>query len=98
MVQKKQLSMNRKSQEQKIAVQIRNSVDDLESNKQKVETAKVARQLAEVQLDAETIGDKNCHAPKLTVAAIKMRPSQRYLLLYQRPLDIPTLLLSRIFF
>lgn len=52
-VQKKQLLMNRKSQEQKIAVQIRNAVDDLESNKQKVETAKVARQLAEAQLDAE---------------------------------------------
>ncbi len=53
-VQKKQLLMNRKNQEQKIAVQIRNAVEDLENNKQKVETAKVARQLAEVQLDAET--------------------------------------------
>ena len=52
-VQKSQLLMNRKSQEQKIAVQIRNAVDDLESNKQKVEAAKVARQLAEAQLDAE---------------------------------------------
>jgi outer membrane protein TolC len=53
-VQKKQLLMNRKNQEQKIAVQIRNAVDDLESDRQMVETAKVARQLAEVQLDAET--------------------------------------------
>ncbi len=53
-VQKRQLEMNRKNQEQKIAVQIRNAVDDLENNKQKVETAKVARQLAEIQLDAET--------------------------------------------
>lgn len=52
-VQKKQLLMNRKSQEQKIAVQIRNAYDDLKSNQQKVEAAKVARQLTEVQLDAE---------------------------------------------
>jgi outer membrane protein len=53
-VQKTQLLMNRRNEEQKIAVQIRNAFDDLENNKQKVETAKVARQLAEVQLDAET--------------------------------------------
>ncbi len=53
-VQKKQLLMNRKNEEQKIAVQIRNAVDDLQNNKQRVETARVARQLAEVQLDAET--------------------------------------------
>ena len=53
-VQKSQLLMNRKNQEQKIAVQIRNAIDDLESNKQKVEATGVARQLAEAQLDAET--------------------------------------------
>jgi outer membrane protein TolC len=53
-VQKRQLAMNVKNTEQKIALQIRNSMEDLESNKQKVETARVARQLAEVQLDAET--------------------------------------------
>ncbi len=53
-VQKKQLLMNRNNQEQKIAVQIRNAFDDMESNKQKVKTAVVARQLAEIQLDAET--------------------------------------------
>ncbi len=52
-VQKQQLSMNRKNQEQKIAVQIRNAFDDLEGNKQKVEAARDARKLAEVQLDAE---------------------------------------------
>jgi outer membrane protein TolC len=52
-VQKKQLLMNRKSEEQKISVQIRNAFEDLESNKQKVDAAKVARQLAEIQLDAE---------------------------------------------
>jgi len=53
-VQKKQLLMNEKSQEQKIAVAVRNAVDDLGNNKQRVETATVARQLAQVQLDAET--------------------------------------------
>jgi outer membrane protein len=53
-VQKTQLLMNRKNEEQKIAVQIRNAVDDLESNKQKVKTATIARQLAEIQLQAET--------------------------------------------
>jgi outer membrane protein TolC len=53
-VEKRQLLMNRTNQEQKISVQIRNAVEDLESNKQKVETARVARQRAEVQLDAET--------------------------------------------
>jgi HAE1 family hydrophobic/amphiphilic exporter-1 len=53
-VQKKQLLMNEKSQEQKIAVAIRNAVDDLGNNKQRVETATVARELAQIQLDAET--------------------------------------------
>jgi outer membrane protein len=52
-VQKSQLQMNRVNQEQKIAVQVRNAVDDLNSNKQKVQTAKISRQLAEAQLDAE---------------------------------------------
>jgi outer membrane protein len=53
-VQKKQLSLNRKSQEQKITVQIRNDVSNLNNNQQTVEAAKVARQLAEIQLDGET--------------------------------------------
>jgi len=52
--QKRQLLMNRNSQEQKIAVAVRNAVDDLGNNKQRVETATVARKLTEVQLDAET--------------------------------------------
>ncbi len=47
------MSLNRRNEEQKIAVQVRNAVDDLESNRQKVETATIARKLAEVQLDAE---------------------------------------------
>jgi outer membrane protein TolC len=53
-VQNNQLVMNRKNQEQKIAVQIRNAVDDLEGNKKQVEAARTSRELAEVQLDAET--------------------------------------------
>jgi outer membrane protein TolC len=72
--QKNQLLINRKNQEQKIAVQIRNAVDDLESNKQKVETARVARQLAEAQLDAET-------------KRFKVGMSQNFLLL-QRQTDL----------
>lgn len=75
-VQKSQLLMNRKSQEQKIAVQVRNAVDDLESNKQKVETGKVSRQLAEAQLDAEQ-------------KRFKVGMSQNFLLL-QRQTDLST--------
>jgi len=75
-VQKNQLEINRRSQEQKITVQIRNSVDDLESNKQKVETAKVSRQLAEAQLDAEQ-------------KRFKAGMSQNFLLL-QRQTDLST--------
>jgi outer membrane protein TolC len=75
-VQKNQLQMNRKSQEQKISVQIRNAVDDLESNKQKVASAKVARELAEAQLDAEQ-------------KRFKAGMSQNFLLL-QRQTDLST--------
>jgi outer membrane protein TolC len=53
-VQKKQLLMNRKNEELQISVQVRNAVDDLNSSKQRVKTAVVARQLAEIQLDGET--------------------------------------------
>jgi outer membrane protein TolC len=75
-VQKRQLEMNIKNTEQKIALQIRNSIEDLQSNTQKVETAKVARQLAEVQLDAET-------------KRFKAGTSQNFLLL-QRQNDLST--------
>ena len=53
-VQRRQLQMNTKSAEQKIVVQIRNAFDELQTNKQRVETAKVARELAQAQLDGET--------------------------------------------
>jgi outer membrane protein len=53
-VQKRQLLINRKNAEQKIAVQIRNTYQDLDANRQRVETTKLARELAQLQLDGET--------------------------------------------
>jgi len=53
-IAQKQLIMNRTKTEQNIIVQIRNAVEALETNRQRVETAKVSRQLAEEQLDGET--------------------------------------------
>jgi outer membrane protein TolC len=53
-VQKQQLDINRRNMEQKIAVQVRNAYEDLITNKQRVETAHVALQLAKEQLDGET--------------------------------------------
>ncbi len=53
LVDKRQLLMTRKSEEQRIQVQIRNAVQSIETNKQRVQTAKLARQLAEEQLDGE---------------------------------------------
>ena len=53
-ISKRQLIMNRTKTEQNIIVQIRNAVEVLETNHQRVETAKVSRQLAEEQLDGET--------------------------------------------
>lgn len=53
-VQKEQLTMNRRSMEQKISVQVRNSIEDLLANKQRVETARVALKLADEQLVGET--------------------------------------------
>ena len=53
-VQKQQLDINRRNMEQKIAVQVRNAYEDLITNKQRVETAHVALELAKEQLDGET--------------------------------------------
>ena len=53
-ISKQQLLMNRTKTEQNIIVQIRNAVEFLETNRQRVETAKISRQLAEEQLDGET--------------------------------------------
>ena len=53
-IQREQVDMNRISTEQKIVVQVRNAMADLDTNKQRVETAEVALQLAREQLDGET--------------------------------------------
>ncbi len=53
-VQRQQLLMNRRSTEQKIAVQVRNAYQDLETNKWRVETSGEAVKLAQEQLDGET--------------------------------------------
>ncbi len=53
-IEKRQNLMNRKVAEQQIIVEIRNAVQALETNKKRVETALVARQLAAEQLDGES--------------------------------------------
>lgn len=53
-VQREQLLMNRKSTEQKIVVQVRNAIADLDTNKQRVETSKASVDLAQEQLTGET--------------------------------------------
>ncbi len=53
-VQRQQLLMNRRNVEQKISVQVRNAIEDLLTNKQRVETARVALSLADEQLVGET--------------------------------------------
>lgn len=52
-IQRHQLEMNRTKTEQGIVVQVRNAIEDLETNKQRVETAQVALKLAQEQLDGE---------------------------------------------
>lgn len=52
-VQKRQYLMNRKSTEQLIQVDIRNAVQRLDTTKKQVETARIARELAQEQLDGE---------------------------------------------
>ena len=46
--------MSLKQIEQQIIVDVRNAVQSLETNKKRVETARIARELAEQQLDGET--------------------------------------------
>jgi outer membrane protein TolC len=54
-IQRQQLNMSRTNMEQKIALQVRNAIEDLETNKQRVQTARVALQLAQEQLDGEAL-------------------------------------------
>ncbi len=75
-IQRQQVEMNRTNTEQKITVQVRNAIEDLETNKQRVNTAQVAEQLSAEQLDGET---------KRFMAGM----SQNYLVL-QRQQDLAT--------
>jgi len=52
-IQKRQQLMQRRNTEQSIQVDVRNAVQKLETNRKQVETAKVARQLANEQLEGE---------------------------------------------
>ena len=52
-IQRRQQLMTRKNAEQQIQVDIRNAVQKIETNRQQVETAKIARQLTQEQLDGE---------------------------------------------
>jgi outer membrane protein TolC len=54
-IQRQQLNMSRTNMEQKIAVQVRNAIEDLETTKQRVQTARVALQLAQEQLEGEEL-------------------------------------------
>ncbi len=53
-IQRQQQLMNIRKSEQNIQVEIRNAIQTLETNKKQVETAGVARKLAEERLDGET--------------------------------------------
>jgi outer membrane protein TolC len=53
-IARRQLIMNRTKTEQNIIVQIRNAVDNLETCHQAVDAAKISRELAELELTAET--------------------------------------------
>jgi outer membrane protein TolC len=54
-IQRQQIDMSRTNTEQKIALYVRNAIEDLETNKQRVQTAQVALQLSKEQLDGETL-------------------------------------------
>lgn len=53
-LQERRLRSQMKNLEQLIMVEVRNAYESIETNKKRVETAKVARELAEEQLDGET--------------------------------------------
>jgi outer membrane protein TolC len=53
-IEQRQNLMKRKVDEQKIIVEIRNAVQSLETNKKRVDTAKMARELSAEQLDGES--------------------------------------------
>jgi outer membrane protein TolC len=54
-IQRQQINMSRTNAEQRVAVLVRNAIEDLETNKQRVQTSQVALQLAQEQLDGESL-------------------------------------------
>jgi outer membrane protein TolC len=52
-IQKKNYLLNRRNTEQNVTVQIRNAFQDLETNKQNVDTTRISRELAKAQLEGE---------------------------------------------
>ncbi len=52
-VQKRQMMMNQRVAEQQIQTEIRNAVQTIETNRKRVDTARVARELAKEQLEGE---------------------------------------------
>ena len=54
-IQRQQIDLNRTNVEQRIVVQVRNAIEDLETNKQRVETSRAALLLSQEQLDGETM-------------------------------------------
>jgi len=54
-IQRQQLTLNRTNTEQRIMVQLRNAMEDLLANEQRVQTAQAALQLSQEQLDGETM-------------------------------------------
>lgn len=54
-IQQQQINLNRTNTEQRIMVQVRNAFEDLDANKQRVQTAQAALQLSQEQLDGETM-------------------------------------------
>lgn len=54
-IQRQQIDLNRTNAEQRIVVQVRNAIEDLDTNKQRVQTSQAALQLSQEQLDGETM-------------------------------------------
>ncbi len=54
-IQRQQIDLNRTNAEQRIVVQVRNAIEDLATNKERVQTSQAALQLSQEQLDGETM-------------------------------------------
>jgi outer membrane protein len=54
-IQRQQIDLNRTNAEQRIVVQVRNAIEDLDTNKQRVQTSQAALQLSQEQLEGEAM-------------------------------------------